>query len=116
MQHDLSLKLLQKPLNLKDIKFKEESWAKKERVTASKMGESKCYSVSTSVPHPKRKQSRKVTRHATTASEKTFDVSSNPKQDISTITVPQKNVKQQPTTTKLGEASPAPKKKQQRKA
>ncbi|KAG7318678.1 hypothetical protein KOW79_018433 [Hemibagrus wyckioides] len=103
-----------------DIKFAEESWAKKERVTASKMGESKFYSVSTSVPHPKRKQSRKVKRHVTTAvdhaSEKKFDVSSNPKQDFSTITVPEKNAKQQPTTTKLGEASSAPKKKQQRKA
>lgn len=117
MQHGFPLKLLQKPLNLKDIKFAEESWAKKEKLTASKMGESKFYSVPTSVPHPKRK-SRKAKRHVTTtvdqASEEIFKVSNNQMQDISTISVPQKTAKQQTTTTNLGEAS-APKKKQQRK-
>ncbi|KAL0176938.1 hypothetical protein M9458_029268, partial [Cirrhinus mrigala] len=119
MQHDFPLKLLQKPLNVRDITFAEESWAKKEKVTASKMGESKYYSIPTSVPHPKRKQSRKAKRNVTTAvdqaRENTFEVSSNQEQDISAITVPEKNAKQQPTTTKLGEATSAPKKKQQRK-
>lgn len=101
MQHGFSLKLLQKPLNLKDIKFAEEAWAKKDRVTASKMGESKFYSVPTSVPHPKMKQSRKSKRHV--------------EQDISKITVPEKNTKEQPTSTNLGEATSAPKKKQQQR-
>ncbi len=64
MQHGFSLKLLQKPLNLNDIQFAEEAWAKKDRLTSSKMGDSKFYSVPTSVPHPKRKQSRKSKRHA----------------------------------------------------
>ncbi|RXN37671.1 hypothetical protein ROHU_001836 [Labeo rohita] len=119
MQHGFPLKLLQKPLNVRDITFAEESWAKKEKVTASKMGESKYYSIPTSVPHPKRKQSGKAKRHVTTAvdqaRENTFEVSSNQEQDISAIKVPEKNAKQQPTTTKLGEATSAPKKKQQRK-
>lgn len=46
------------------------------------------------------------------ASEKKFKVSSTEKQDISTIL---KNAKREPATTKLGEATSAPKKKQPRK-
>jgi len=65
MQHGFSQKLLNKPLNLKDIKFSEGK--KEEKKTGSKLGQSKFYSVPESILGPKKKQPRKYKSHGTTA-------------------------------------------------
>ncbi|XP_048062454.1 uncharacterized protein LOC125277911 [Megalobrama amblycephala] len=71
MQHGLSQKLLKSPRNLKDIRFAEESWAKKEEKTgSSKAGHSKFYSVPPRIPGPKKKaKSQGTTTQATLVTE-----------------------------------------------
>lgn len=93
-QHGFSLKLLKKPVKLKYIKFSEDSWAKKEDKTGSKVVQSKFYSVPQSKPFPKKKQPTKPKRHGTTAMKqdtgKECMESSIKKNDVPTMTVPEK--------------------------
>ncbi|KAK9978614.1 hypothetical protein ABG768_020358 [Culter alburnus] len=67
----LLIKLLKSPRNLKDIRFAEESWAKKEEKTgSSKAGHSKFYSVPPRIPGPKKKaKSQGTTTQATLVTE-----------------------------------------------
>lgn len=59
MQNDLPDHLIAKPLKSKDVKFSEETWAKKNEKSEGKVGRSKFYSVPDTIPVPKKKRGQK---------------------------------------------------------
>ncbi|XP_039666923.1 uncharacterized protein LOC120565312 [Perca fluviatilis] len=59
MQHDLPDRLITKPLRSTDIKFSEETWAKKNEKPDVKVSKSKYYTVPDTMPAPKQKRGQK---------------------------------------------------------